>query len=99
MELMSTNALSGQCLQDYRNDHRYDHIGYGYGFGVRVNMEPATAGNLSPAGEFGWNGAKCSYLLADPKNKISFFHAQHMGGLHEMIFPRLRNLIYSCIGE
>ena len=96
---MSTNALTGKCLEDYRNSGKYDQTGYGYGLGVRVNMEPAMAGNLSPRGEFGWNGAKCSYMLVDPKNSISMVHAEHMGGLHEMIFPRLRNLVYSCIGE
>ena len=97
--LMSANALDGKCLEDYRKSGLSDSVGYGYGYGVRVNMKPCEAGNLSPVGEFGWDGAKGCYMLVDPVNSISFFHAEHMGGLHRMIEPRLRNLVYSCIGE
>ena len=99
IRLMSTNALEGKAFEDFRNSTLTDRVGYGYGYGVRVNMEPARVGNLAPVGEFGWDGAKCSYMLIDPENSISFFHAEHMGGLHKMISPRLRNLVYSCIGE
>jgi CubicO group peptidase (beta-lactamase class C family) len=75
------------------------HIaGYNYGYGVRVNQTPGLVGNLSPVGEFGWDGAKCSYISSDPESEISIFHAEHIGGMHKM-FPRLRNLVYSCIGE
>lgn len=69
--------------------------GYSYGYGVRVNKEPHLYGNLCPVGEFGWDGAKMSYISCDPENKISVFHAEHMGGLHSLVWPRFRNLIYS----
>ena len=62
-------------------------------------MSPATAGNLSPVGEFGWSGAKMSYTVVCPELGLSMFHAEHMGGLHDVVLPRLRNLLFSCIGE
>ena len=42
---------------------------YCYGFGVRVRKR-ATDWGLPP-GEYGWDGAAGSYLMIDPKNKIS----------------------------
>ena len=98
VELMSSNHLSEKCVRDYRAAVG-QACGYGYGYGVRSNMEPAIGGNLSPLGEFGWDGARGSYISCDPKNKIAFFYAEHMGGLHPVVLPRLRNIVYSCIGE
>ena len=97
VELMSANHLSPSCLEDFRNIGQVK--GYGYGYGVRTNMDPAYGGNLSPVGEFGWDGARGSYLSCDPKNRVAFFYAEHMGGLHPVILPRLRNVVYSCLGR
>lgn len=96
VKLMSTNHLFDSCMPE-RIMAQYP--GYGYGYGVRVNLTPLKVGNLSPEGEFGWDGARLCYLSCDPANGISIFHAEHMGGLHSIVIPRLRNVIYSCIGE
>lgn len=96
VELMSANHLSPDVLKTL---DMAQARGYGYGYGVRTNIDPASGGNLSPIGEFGWDGARGSYFSCDPKNRIAFFYAEHMGGLHPVILPRLRNLVYSCIGE
>lgn len=96
VELMSSNHLTPECLSDFRGAVGQCK-GYGYGYGVRSNMEPAMAGNLAPVGEFGWDGAKGSYISCDPKNRVAFFYAEHMGGLHPVILPRLRNIVYSCL--
>lgn len=98
VELMSANHLSPKCLDDFTNSV-LQCKGYGYGYGVRTNLSPAMNGNLSPVGEFGWDGAKGSYFSCDPKNRLAFFYAEHMGGLHPVILPRLRNVLYSCLGE
>ena len=99
VELMSVNHLPNEILDDFVKGAIGQAIGYGYGYGVRTNLYPAMGGNLSPVGEFGWDGARGSYFSCDPKNKIAFFYAEHMGGLHPVILPRLRNLVYSCFGE
>lgn len=100
VELLRTNVLAGKALDSF---HRIDPsrtLGYGYGLGVRVMMEPAEGGSLSSVGEFGWDGAAHSYLSADPLAELSIFHAEHMsGGLHEYINPRLRNVVYACVGK
>lgn len=96
VELMSANHLSPSCLEDFTGSVGQCK-GYGYGYGVRSNMLPEFNGNLSPVGEFGWDGAKGSYFSCDPKNRLAFFYAEHMGGLHAVVLPRLRNLVYSCL--
>ena len=96
VELMSANHLNEDVMKTFVMNQA---IGYGYGYGVRTNIDPAFGGNLSPVGEFGWDGARGSYFSCDPKNRLAFFYAEHMGGLHPVILPRLRNIVYACIGE
>ena len=96
VNLMRKNAMSDELLKEFSNNH---HIGYGYGYGVRTNLDGSMGGNIAPEGIFGWDGAKLSYLSADPTNKIAVFHAEHMGGLHRVVLPRLCNVIYSCLDE
>ena len=97
VELMSANHLDPASLADFTKIGQVK--GYGYGYGVRTNMNPAMNGNLSPVGEFGWDGARGSYFSCDPKNRVAFFYAEHMGGLHHVLLPRLRNVVYACLGN
>ena len=94
VNLMRTNNLHGRAHDTYNTKHL---TGYGYGYGVRTNLYPEQAGNLMPVGEFGWDGAKLSYLSACPENGVAIFHAEHMGSLHATVIPRLRNIIYHCL--
>ena len=96
VRLMSSNCLNEKQLSDFATTH---NSGYGYGYGVRVNLNPSIYGNLAPVGEFGWDGAKLCYISSDRESRIAVFHAEHMGGIHRVVIPRLRNLIYSCIGS
>ena len=96
VELMSANHLAPDLIDMFAVRQV---SGYGYGYGVRTNLTPAQFGNLSPIGEFGWDGAKGSYFSCDTKNRLAFFYAEHMGGLHPVILPRLRNVVYSCLGD
>ena len=94
VNLMRTNNLHGKAHETFNVKHL---TGYGYGYGVRTNMYPEQAGNLMPVGEFGWDGARLSYLSACPENGVAIFHAEHMGSLHATVIPRLRNIIYHCL--
>ena len=49
---------------------------YGYGLGVRVRLESTDWG--LDVGEFGWDGAAGSYVLMDPKKKVSVFIGMHL---------------------
>ncbi len=96
VSLMSSNMLTSKPLADFASGL---NLGYGYGCGVRVNIDPCVAGNLAPVGEFGWDGMRLSFMSCYPKGRIAIFHAEHMGGLHSLVEPRLRNVVYSCLGE
>lgn len=75
--------------------------GYGYGLGVRTLID-RSAGQRSPIGEFGWDGAAGSYVLIDTDNSLSIFFATHLckwpskiGGMH----GKARDIIYECIED
>ena len=51
---------------------------YGYGLGVRVRKKETSWG--LPVGEFGWDGAAGTYIMADPINKISVVIGMHLRG-------------------
>lgn len=99
VDAMRSNILDERQLTSFTTTFgTAAHLqGYGYGWGVRANMKPEMVGNLMPVGEFGWDGAKLSYLSACPETGISIFHAEHMGALHSTVIPRLRNVIYACM--
>ena len=73
--------------------------GYGYGLGVRT-MVDNSAGQRSPVGEFGWDGASGTFTLMDPTNKLSLFFAMHVRGwtryFGDCHIP-LRDLTYQCL--
>lgn len=78
VRLMATNRLTTE--QRYCKRFReFHHLkGYGYGLGVRVMLDVSESGGVGAVGEFGWDGAAGSVLLADPERKISMFYAQHL---------------------
>lgn len=94
VELMRANALTPKQNEAFATQW---NSGYGYGYGVRTNVDPYPSGNLTPKGAFGWDGYKLCVAHADPENRLAMFHAEHMGGLHGVVIPRLRNLMYSCL--
>lgn len=97
IDLMRLNQLNGQQMLDFDWPQ---FAGYGYGLGVRTMVDPARGGANSPVGEFGWGGAAGTYLLIDPKNRISMFYTQHMRESMECyVHPRLRNVLYACLEE
>ena len=70
--------------------------GYSYGLGVRTMTDPAL-GN-SPIGEFGWDGACGCFILSDPQNRLSMFHARYVSSpRNDYHSPRLRNILYACM--
>lgn len=74
--------------------------GYDYGFGVRTFQHPEVGGQLSNIGEFGWDGAASSYVLIDPKEKLSVFCGEFFmnGEFHEAP-SRYTNLLYAMLSD
>lgn len=97
VKLMHENQLDSVRLDDF---HRAfpQFEGYGYGLGVRTHLN-RTLGSISPLGEFGWAGTGGTFMCADDTNALSIFYVQHMLNSQErIIHPRLRNIVYSCMG-
>ena len=95
VNLMGTNYLEGKASVDFDKMRK----GYGYGLGVRVHINPETSGKLSPAGEFGWDGAAGAFSLVDTKNKISVAYFQEMFGWDLKMQELITNALYSCIEQ
>ena len=97
VRLMHENQLDAVRLDDF---HRAfpQFEGYGYGLGVRTHID-RTLGSLSPLGEFGWAGTGGAFMCADDTNGLSIFYVQHMLNSQERrLHPRLRNIVYACMG-
>jgi CubicO group peptidase (beta-lactamase class C family) len=97
IDLMRTNHLDAVRMKDF---DWIQKAGYGYGLGVRTMIDPALGGSTGPTGEFGWSGAAGCYALVDPESGIAAFYAQHMlNNMEPHVHPRLRNILYACIGR
>ncbi len=84
------------CVDIGRNIEYLPANGWLYGYGVRTMADPRL-GN-SPIGEFGWDGACGCFILADPRNRLSMFHARFVENPeNEYHSPRLRNVLYACL--
>ena len=98
IDVMRTNALTPEQIKNQFGIYPYTK-GYGYGYGVRMRLPDSADGILAPKGEFGWDGAKLALTIIDPAESLAVFHAEHMGGLHSVVIPRLRNVIYGCLED
>lgn len=96
VELMRTNML-GQ-VQREEIAKKMGRVGYGYGCGVQILMEPELCQAKAPAGVFGWDGAAGACIIMDPINRIALVYTQHVRGCgyaYSTIHPRLRDLLYT----
>ncbi|WP_186577228.1 serine hydrolase domain-containing protein [Aquibacillus kalidii] len=95
IKLMTTNHLNAEQMTYFNWDYLR---GYGYGLGVRTMIDRAEGGANSSIGEFGWSGLAGTWVLIDPKEKLSAVYMQQMFPNFEAYQqPRLRSVIYSCL--
>ena len=96
VKLLHTNQLNEYQLSTFSWPQL---AGYGYGLGVRTMIDAVKGGSNGSINEFGWGGAAGATLLADTKENLAVFYSHHMLNPHEEYYqPRLRNVVYSCIG-
>ena len=97
IDLMRTNFLN----EHQRRTMTWTQLaGYGYGLGVRTHIDRTRSGSLGPDGEFGWQGAAGTMIIADPSNRLAVFYTQQMRNSQEpYILPRLRNVVYACLDK
>lgn len=97
VNLLKRNQLNEE---HFKNFNWIQLKGYGYGLGVRTMMDCAAAGSNGSVGEFGWGGAAGATVLVDTDCKLAAFYSHHMLNPQETYYqPRLRNVLYNCIGR
>lgn len=97
VELMRTNTLDENQIKTF--DWKQLE-GYGYGLGVRTMINRAKGGSLGNVGEFGWGGAAGASVYIDPKIGLAAVYAKHtLNPREEYYQPRVRNVLYSCLGK
>ena len=69
IQLWNTNQLGPVSRRTFDEWHRY---GYSYALGVRTRVD-LTKGGPGSIGEFGWDGAACSWAMIDPHRHIGAF--------------------------
>ncbi|MBR5348219.1 MAG: beta-lactamase family protein [Lachnospiraceae bacterium] len=72
-------------------------VGYGYGIGMQVLMEPAKIGSTSPVGVFGWDGAAGSCVTMDTASRTALVYVEHVrnhGYSYGNIHPTLRDIVF-----
>ncbi len=95
VELMKTNLLGEASREDIVKT--MGRVGYGYGCGVQIVMEPEKMNSTAPAGVFGWDGAAGPCITMDTKSKTSIVYLQHVrncGWAYSEIHPTLRDLVF-----
>lgn len=95
VELIKTNLLCEEGLDDIANS--MGRVGYGYGCGMQIFMKPELVNSPAPAGIFGWDGAAGSAIQMDLGSGISFVYTMHVrncGWSYDTIHPTLRDMIF-----
>lgn len=95
IELIKQNLLSESGREDIARS--MGRVGYGYGCGMQVLMEPEKIGSPAPAGVFGWDGAAGSCITMDTSTGISVVYVMHVrncGMAYGVIHPTLRDMVF-----
>jgi CubicO group peptidase (beta-lactamase class C family) len=93
---MRTNLLGPVQREELVN--KMGRVGYGYGCGVPVLLDPKECNAKAPRGVFGWDGAAGACIIMDPDNHIALVYIQHVRGCgyaYSTIHPMLRDLLYT----
>ncbi|HKL80025.1 MAG TPA: serine hydrolase domain-containing protein [Mobilitalea sp.] len=95
INLMRTNQLGFVQREDLVKN--MGRVGYGYGCGVQILLDPNECNAKAPIGVFGWDGAAGACIIMDPINHIALVYIQHVRGCgyaYSTIHPMLRDLLY-----
>ena len=96
VEKIKQNLLYADSLKDIANT--MGRVGYGYGCGMQILMNPEMIGSTAPAGVFGWDGAAGSCIQMDTVSKMSFVYIMHVrncGMAYGIIHPTLRDMVFT----
>ena len=95
VELVKQNLLGPAGIEDIANT--MGRVGYGYGIGMQILLDPEKIGSTSPKGVFGWDGAAGSCLTMDTASKTTLVYIEHVrnhGASYFSIHPTLRDMVF-----
>jgi CubicO group peptidase (beta-lactamase class C family) len=90
VELMTMNNLPPQVPDN-------GTPGTGYGLGVSSLINPAHAGNIGSAGQFGWGGAATTWVIIDPKEDLVALYFTQFMPMEFNVVNRFQTLVYQAI--
>lgn len=96
IDLMRTNTLTDQMIQeDFSNSYL---AGYGYGYGVRTMLDHYSGQHNGSLGAFGWTGGSGTWAEADPSEGVSIVYMHNLQpNLEEYHHLRMRATAYGCL--
>lgn len=98
IDLMAMNHLPEGVIRP--RSGAADYTSEGYGLGVRVVLDPASAGNLTSAGAFGWSGAAGTHFLVDrEEGLIAILMTQTDGDNRYRMREEFETMVYQAIIE
>ena len=95
VETIKQNLLGEASRYDL--EHSMGRVGYGYGCGMQVLLEPDRIHSTAPAGVFGWDGAAGSCITMDTEQKLSVVYTMHVrncGFAYGEIHPAIRDFVF-----
>ena len=95
VERFKQNLLYSDSMNDIART--MGRVGYGYGCGMQILLNPEMVGSPAPAGVFGWDGAAGACIQMDTASKTSFVYIMHVrncGMAYGVIHPKLRDLVF-----
>jgi CubicO group peptidase (beta-lactamase class C family) len=97
--LMEMNHAPAEALPYSFGKLDFNHIGYGYGLGMRVLMDVAQSGLPGSVGEFGWDGAFNTYFWIDRKEALyGLLMTQHSPNAYYPVAQQFKQLAYAAKG-
>lgn len=96
IEIIKQNLLVCEASL-YELQHNMGRVGYGYGCGMQVFMNPEAVNSPAPSGVFGWDGAAGSCITMDTASKTSVvftMHVRNCGMSYGVVHPKLRDLVF-----
>ena len=95
VERFKQNLLYSDSMNDIART--MGRVGYGYGCGMQIFLNPEMVGSTAPAGVFGWDGAAGAAIQMDTASKTSFVYLMHVrncGMAYGVIHPKLRDMVF-----
>lgn len=95
VEIIKKNLLGEESLKEIETS--MGRVGYGYGVGMQVLMDPDKINSPAPKGVFGWDGAAGSCVTMDTGSNISLVYTMHVrncGMAYGEIHPKLRDIVF-----